>query len=117
MLGGNCRPSGFYDALIERLKVAVSIGAKGLPPAALYIWGWFMELDRQRAGNGYGPLPLGFKEIAAWSRLRRVELDQWELSALLTMDSARMESLSHATGDASSLAGPMTPQVFDEVFG
>jgi len=59
----------------------------GLPKRGAYIFRWFADLSAQRAyGNGY-PQALGFTEILAWQNLTGVRMMQWELDALLRMDS------------------------------
>lgn len=51
-----------------------------------YLWGWFLELSMARSIGMDGPNPISFPDIDAWSRLRGVRLNQWELSAIRHLD-------------------------------
>lgn len=59
-----------------------------LPPQLKYIWEWFNELCRGRTSNGFGMNPLSHVEIDAWCRLKRIELESWELDALRVIDTS-----------------------------
>lgn len=50
----------------------------------------FWALDAGRSANGFGPNPLAWSDIEAWSRLTETALDGWEIDALRRMDSIRL---------------------------
>lgn len=59
-----------------------------MPPSIAHIWEFFIELQRRRKSNGYGPIPLQYVDIEAWERLTHRKLDLWELQAILGIDDA-----------------------------
>lgn len=65
------------------------------PEVVAHIWGWFWELDSGRQ-TGMGISLLSYSEIEAWSRLRGVRLDPFELRAIKAMDVARVSAASAA---------------------
>jgi len=40
-----------------------------LPPEAIYLWVWFVELERTRGNSGFGPTGITYTEILAWATL------------------------------------------------
>lgn len=73
---------------MERARCEAELyGGPEMPSAGQYLWGWFLELHRAR-GGGFGPAPLGFAEIAAWSGLRGVRLTPWEVEILRDLDAS-----------------------------
>ena len=68
-----------------------------MPPAGAYLWSWFLELHRAR-GGGFGPAPIGFTEIAAWSRLRGLVLTPWEVEVLRDLDSTWLAAQAEKKG-------------------
>lgn len=63
--------------------------------------------------------PVDFGEIAAWAGLRRIELDDWEITALRRMDIARRAALSASDqpGAVPTVsAQPMSVALFDATF-
>ena len=65
------------------------------PPFAL-LWHWekFLELDRRRQSNGYGPQPIPYQEILAGSVLTGVTLRNWELDLFGRLDDAFLKAVS-----------------------
>ena len=45
----------------------------------------FRDLSATRGGTGYGPLPISFAEIEAWSRLGGT-LEPWEIDLIRELD-------------------------------
>ena len=62
-------------------------GLPTLPEVLEYLWEYYNQLSVTRQNFGWGPTALTYQEIAAWSKLRNVKLDPWELDALLMVDS------------------------------
>jgi hypothetical protein len=79
-------------------------------------------LESARSGNGYGPNPISYSEIAAWSNLTGRAPRPWEVSALRAMDDTRIALFSAKQGAADDDAPPtsqreLTPALFDALFG
>lgn len=70
--------------------------APPLPPEGAYLWGFFADLHSARGSSGFGPSPLAFSDIEAWSRLSGNHLDPWELRAILGIDAQYMASAAEA---------------------
>lgn len=51
-----------------------------------YIWKYFIDIDRQRTNNGYSVLPLQYSEILAYFNIYRIEIDPFEIDAILQLD-------------------------------
>ena len=62
--------------------------------------------------------PIDFREIEAWASLRRVDLSDWEISALRRMDTARRAALAGGEQQQQQVsARPMSPALFKALFG
>lgn len=59
-----------------------------MPPAAVYLWRWFCELERTRQVGQHGVQAMTYLEIAAWARLTGREPLPHEVDALLALDVA-----------------------------
>lgn len=87
------------------------------------IWSIFLALNAARGSNGWGPNPITFQEIEAWSRLNREPVRPWELSILAAMDAAYMESANQRADKGQQSASQphssaaIGPALFDAVFG
>jgi hypothetical protein len=53
---------------------------------AMYLWGWFMELNAQRTSNGFGQNPIQFVDIQAWANLTNRHPLAWEVKAIRGID-------------------------------
>jgi hypothetical protein len=77
-------------------------------------------LDRARAGTGFGINPIAWQEIDAWARRRKVDPSQWEIDALISLDSVRVELFysSQKTGEEEQQVSerPLTSRLFDALF-
>lgn len=62
--------------------------APAMPKSLEYLWAYFLEFHLVRGSNGFGPLPINFSEILAWSKLFKVKLDAWEINTLIQLDRA-----------------------------
>jgi hypothetical protein len=64
-----------------------------LPDCMAYLWGWFWELNTGRSIGGMGtPMAIAPTEILAWCQLRRVVLEDWEISVLQGLDAAFLKA-------------------------
>lgn len=76
---------------VERATGRRQIEHPEIPLEGMHLWEWFWELNQGRSG-GFGPEPLPFAEIEAWSRLSRTSLTVWEVGALKRMDRAYLHA-------------------------
>jgi len=51
-----------------------------------HIWDWFQELHIARSGNGFGPNPITFSDVAAWVSLTGVAIRASEVRVILMLD-------------------------------
>lgn len=96
------QPDG--HTLREHLEAAMQ--ATGNRPADLdgpacpsgvdYVWHWFCELSAARGSSGFGPNPLGYADIDAWSRLTGRQPDVFEVSCLMALDGTYFSALQKA---------------------
>jgi hypothetical protein len=72
------------------------------PAGGETLMGVFLELDRCRGSSGFGPLPIGYADIAAWIHIHNTPLSNWEIDTLCEMDAAALrvmgESARRTTG-------------------
>jgi hypothetical protein len=71
-------------------RYELELAGPGCPDGALYLWGWFLELNRRRPSGGMGPGSIGHQDIKAWCSLRGIRLAPWELDALDDLEQAWM---------------------------
>ena len=71
------RQTGKMPAQLEPVEV---------PQAILYLWGWFCELSNARQYGEFGPMPISFSEIKAWSDLTHSDPAAWEVATLKEID-------------------------------
>lgn len=75
-----------------------------VPPAGQRVWGIFLDLNATRGSNGFGPLPIAYSEIEAWSRLRREPVRPFEIDIIRALDEAMLKA-------ADAVANPDKPKV------
>jgi hypothetical protein len=56
-----------------------------VPPEAVDVWNWFMDLDRTRQ-VGMQANPISYQEIEAYARLTGAEIAPWEARAIRRLD-------------------------------
>jgi len=56
------------------------------PEPLRYVWEWYQELARGRGSSGFGPNPISWLDVLAWSGLMDMRLERWELRALRLLD-------------------------------
>ena len=61
-----------------------------IPYDAIYLWEYFIELSTSRSG-GFGPAPITYVELKAWSDLTGIVPAAWEVSIIKKMDSKYLE--------------------------
>jgi hypothetical protein len=67
-----------------------------IPAWALHIVEWWGELNAARGGNGMGPNPIGWTDLAAWAALTGTEPSPFEVRTLLALDQAWLAAQSRA---------------------
>lgn len=66
------------DDLLER--------PQELPETVAHLWVAFCQMSNARTSNGFGPNPLTYHDVEAWSRVTGVELTAWEIDVLKRLD-------------------------------
>jgi hypothetical protein len=77
-----------------------------LRPSLLYLWEWYVALDRQRGSSGFGAAPLGYPAIEAWARLVGARPTPWELECLTALDLEFLASRAEAQRRQAASAAP-----------
>lgn len=91
-----------------------------VPWAGARIWGLFLRLHEGRAGGGFGPAPITYEAMEAFSAITGESLRPWEIDIIRALD--REWSRSVTTKSRSELltpptaSRPMSPELFDAVF-
>lgn len=93
-----------------------------IPAAGEHVWRWFKELDRARTSTGFGVNPITWQEIDAWATRRKVDPSQWEIDALISLDSLRVELFYSAKAPEKEeqqeevSSRPLSSRLFDALF-
>lgn len=66
------------------------------PEPLVHVLGWFAELGAARGSNGFGPEPIGYAEIDAWSRLTGRDPDPFEVRAIRALDRVFLHLVAEA---------------------
>jgi len=79
----------------EHLEAAAAQGAAGaiaeleippLPDVAAHVLEWFTEISARRGGGGFGPAPIAYADLAAWSAWHGVRPLAHEVDWLFELD-------------------------------
>ena len=62
--------------------------------SVIYVWNWFIELNAQRTGTGFGANPIQFVDIQAWAYLTGRKPTPWEIKSLRKLDQVWLAELS-----------------------
>jgi hypothetical protein len=79
------------------VEILAELAGPPMPPGMAYLFDWFLELDVARGSSGFGPNPIGYGEMEAWSRLTGRLLLPWEVVTLRHLDSARLNVFAEGT--------------------
>lgn len=61
------------------------------PPAHLrHVWEWFIELHGRRSSAGYGPNPISYQDLQAWSLLTGSRPRTVEVAMIVAVDDVYM---------------------------
>jgi hypothetical protein len=80
------------------------LAASVLPAAGAHIWAAFLRIRRRKGGNGFGPEPIGWPDIAAFMAAARYPLAPWEVEIIEDLDDA------YIAEQARNAKQPQTPQ-------
>lgn len=61
-----------------------------LPADGAHVWAWFLELSAGRGSNGFGPNPISYLDLLAWSLLTGTITRPAEVEAIMALDRAWM---------------------------
>jgi hypothetical protein len=64
-----------------------------IPTAGFFLWKTFWSLSARRTSNGFGPNPLMFSEVQAYTELFEETLGPRELEILFQMDDAFLSAV------------------------
>jgi hypothetical protein len=57
------------------------------PPAdGTHVWAWFLELSAGRGSNGFGPNPISYLDVLAWTLLTGTITRPAEIEAIMALD-------------------------------
>lgn len=101
-------PSGVsYGDHLEQIETATGVTPpEAIPPehptVAMYLWEWFLDLARGRPVNlGMGAGTLSYDIVKAWLDLRGHIVYDWEIDALLRLDSVWVQVMNGEEKPAS----------------
>jgi len=57
-----------------------------LPTDGSHIWAWFLELSAGRGSNGFGPNPISWPDLLAWTALTGTLTRPVEIDAIMALD-------------------------------
>lgn len=109
------------NKLADRLSAALAAnlgGGDARPPnGTAVLWNGFMALSRARSCGPFGPNPISYPEIEAWSHLMQVPLRPHHVEALVAMDNVWMDHSYGKIQGGRPASAALTPAVFDAVMG
>lgn len=92
-------------------KLPAELDTPPIPAWAEHIVGWWAELNAARGGNGMGPNPISWADIAAWSRLTATEPSPFEVRTILALDQAWLaEQAKSSSRPPPPAASPQPPR-------
>lgn len=77
---------------VEKQKGSDVIPEIEIPEDGQHVWNWFIDLHKKRGSSGFGAAPLLYTEIRAWGELMRITVEPWEVTAIMEMDDAYLET-------------------------
>jgi len=57
-----------------------------LPEDGAHVWAWFLHLSAGRGSNGFGPNPLSWLDLLAWTALTGIITRPAEIEAIMALD-------------------------------
>lgn len=84
---GGASVADHYEAMARKGRRKKPKGPS-LHPGVVHLWNAFAQLSAARTNNGFGPNPIPYSEIDAYSRLTAQSFDPWEVAAIRALDDA-----------------------------
>lgn len=72
----------------KRAALEAELSGPPFPVALAYLWSIFLRLHNRRGSSGMGLAPIGWGEIADFSRLTQIRLQPWEIEFIEALDDA-----------------------------
>lgn len=106
--------------LANRGRSADSPDAPEIPYAGHRVWGIFLRLHESRGGGGFGPSPISYEAMEAFSALAGEVLRPWEIEIIRALDREWLKAVASKLEAGSSTTPvstrPMSPALFDAMF-
>lgn len=61
------------------------------PVDGTHVWAWFLELSAGRGSNGFGPNPISWLDLLAWTVLTGTITRPAEINAIMALDQVWMK--------------------------
>lgn len=101
---------------LEHLKAAAKAGNRRaqaaladqpfFPIGTEYLFEWWHQVRSRKGGNGWGPVPIEWPDLYAWSRLMRLDPTPWELEVIGAIDDAWLADRAEEADKRSSTSRP-----------
>ncbi|MGH7605405.1 MAG: phage tail assembly chaperone [Gemmatimonadaceae bacterium] len=85
---GSTRREHLESASRQTGRAIQELAGPPCPRALRYLIGYFNDLHAARGGSGFGPSPIGYTDIDAYSRLTRRRLSPLEVDIIVRIDRA-----------------------------
>jgi hypothetical protein len=94
--------------------------APEIPYAGQRVWDIFLRLHESRGGGGFGPSPISYEAMEAFSVITGEVLRTWEIEIVRVLDREWMKAVTSKSDTGTSTAPvstrPMSPALFDAMF-
>jgi len=67
-----------------------------------HVWSWYCELAAARSGSGFGPNPIGYRDITEWARLSGLKPGRFEIECLLAIEASYFDVRSKVEKEKGS---------------
>lgn len=81
-----------------RDDLRTKLAGPAMPAEMIYLYRWHSEI-RRRSGGGFGPGPITWEAIDAWSRINRRVLTPWEAGIIGDLDDKFLLVMSESKPD------------------
>lgn len=62
-----------------------------MPSDGAHVWEWFLALHTARGANGFGPNPISWPDVLAWTLLTGINPRPGEVAAIMLLDRLWLE--------------------------
>jgi hypothetical protein len=59
------------------------------------VWEWYVALSNTRGSSGFGPNPIGWRDIEAWSAVTGIHPAPFEVECLMEIECAYLEAITN----------------------